>query len=134
VIDYLQLVRTTGRFDTREQEVAHISATLKALAKELGLPVVVLAQLNRGVDARVDHRPQLSDLRESGAIEQDADKVIFVFREERYKMTAPPEEQDKVRGLAEFILAKQRNGQCGVVKLRYFDSVARFQSLAKGAA
>jgi replicative DNA helicase len=125
VVDYLQLLRGTGRSESRQQEITEISRSLKALAKELRVPVVVLSQLSRAVDARADHRPVLSDLRESGAIEQDADVVAFVFREEHYEQT--PENE----GIGEIIVGKQRNGPVGNVRVSFIGEYTRFESLAR---
>ena len=122
VIDYLQLMTAGSREESRQQEIATISRSLKALARELKVPVVALAQLNRDVEARDDHRPRMSDLRESGAIEQDADVIMLLHREEYYK---PTEEN---RGIAEIIIAKQRNGPTGTVKLLFFRQMMRFES------
>ncbi|VAW18592.1 Replicative DNA helicase (DnaB), partial [hydrothermal vent metagenome] len=111
VLDYLQLMRASVRSDSRQQEISEISRSLKALARELSVPVVALSQLSRAVESRQDHRPQLSDLRESGAIEQDADVVVLLMREEYYN---PTEEN---QGVADVIIAKQRNGPVGTIKL-----------------
>jgi len=127
VIDYLQLMKANSKMQSREQEISDISRNLKGIAKELNLPVVALSQLNRGVDSRTDKRPMLSDLRESGAIEQDADLIMFIYRDEVYNK----ESQDK--GIAEVILAKQRNGPIGTIKLKWFGHYTRFENLAKGA-
>ena len=128
VIDYLQLMTASGQGDkgNREQEVAFISRTLKGIAKELNIPIIALSQLNRATESRGgSKRPQLSDLRESGAIEQDADLVAFIHRPEYYGFTAGPGEEP-VEGLAEFILAKHRNGSVGDVKLRFIKDQAKF--------
>jgi replicative DNA helicase len=122
IVDYLQLVAGSGRSENRQQEIASISRSLKGLAKELSVPVVALSQLSRAPEARQDRRPQLADLRESGAIEQDADLVIFIYREEEYK---PSEEN---RGLAELIIGKQRNGPTGLVKLYFIKEYTRFEN------
>lgn len=129
-IDYIQLMTGRGRFENRTLELASISRSLKGLAKELAVPVVVLSQLSRAPEARSDKRPMLSDLRESGALEQDADVVMLLFREEMYKADDQPAESD---GIAEVILAKQRNGPTGVVKLAFIREQTRFANLAPGA-
>jgi replicative DNA helicase len=123
VIDYLQLCSASGRAENRQQEIASVSRSLKGLAKELSVPVVALSQLSRAPEARTEKRPQLSDLRESGALEQDADVVMFIFREEEYK---PTEEN---RGVAEIIIGKQRNGPTGMLKLAFIKEYTRFENL-----
>jgi replicative DNA helicase len=123
LIDYIQLMQARGRSENRTQELAAISRALKGLAKELNVPIVVLSQLSRAPESRADHRPQLSDLRESGALEQDADVVIMIFREEAYKPT------DENQGIAELIVAKQRNGPIGTVKLAFIKEHTRFENL-----
>ena len=126
-VDYLQLMKAPGRnIGSREQEIAEISRNLKGIAKELNIPVIALAQLNRGVEQRAEKRPMNSDLRESGSIEQDADIISFLYRDEVYN----PESEDK--GLGEVILGKHRNGSLGTVKLRFFGSLTRFENLAPG--
>lgn len=127
VIDYLQLMTGRGRFDNRTQELAAISRSLKGLAKELDVPVLALSQLSRAPEGRADRRPQLSDLRESGALEQDADLVLFIFREEQYDPS--PENEN----LAEIIIGKQRNGPTGVVRLAFLKQCTKFASLADDA-
>ncbi len=127
VIDYLQLMTGRGRFENRTLELAAISRGLKALAKEVGVPVVALSQLSRAPEARSDHRPLLSDLRESGALEQDADLVLMLFRADMYP-DAKPEDQGK----AELIVAKQRNGPTGTVELAFLKQHTRFEDLARG--
>jgi replicative DNA helicase len=126
-IDYLQLIRTNNRHESREREVAEISSRLKALAKELNIPVVALAQLNRELEKRSDKRPILSDLRESGSIEQDADLILFLYREEVYKRDKTREED---RGIAEIIVGKHRNGKLGTAKLKYFAAFTSFANLS----
>jgi len=131
IVDYLQLMR--GRTsDSREQEISDISRSLKALAKELNVPVLACSQLSRAVESRTDKRPQLSDLRESGAIEQDADVVMFIYREEVYKPCECPEEapcECGRRGRAEVIVGKQRNGPTGVARLAFLNRYTRFEDL-----
>ena len=122
VVDYLQLVLGAGRTENRQQEIASISRSLKGLAKELSVPVMALSQLSRAPEARTEKRPQLSDLRESGALEQDADVVMFIYREEEYK---PTEEN---RGVAEIIIGKQRNGPTGTLKLAFIKEYTRFEN------
>jgi replicative DNA helicase len=127
IVDYLQLMSGRGRFENRNQEVSAISRGMKLLAKELKVPMLVLSQLSRAPETRVgDHRPQLSDLRESGSIEQDADLVGFIFREEVYKR-----DREDLRGLAELIVAKQRNGPIGKVDLVYLHALTKFENRAE---
>jgi len=125
VIDYLQLMEMEGR-ESRQQEISTISRSLKALARELKVPVISISQLSRGVESREDHRPRLSDLRESGAIEQDADLVLLLYRAEYYH----PEKED-LKGKAEVIIAKQRHGPTGKVELSFIGQYMRFESLAQ---
>lgn len=127
IVDYLQLMRGHGRNDNREREIAEISGSLKALAKELKIPIIGISQLSRQTETRSDRRPQLADLRESGAIEQDADLVMFIHRADAYKKE--PEEKD---GIAEIIIGKQRNGPVGSVKLAFLEGmgVPSFENLA----
>ena len=125
VVDYLQLMRTSASAESRQQEISEISRSLKALARELAIPLIAISQLSRAVESRQDHRPQLSDLRESGAIEQDADVVVLLLREEYYNPT--PEN----KGIAEVIIAKQRNGPVGSLNLTFIKEYARFENLAQ---
>ena len=125
VIDYLQLIQGSSRSENRQQEIADISRSLKAMAKDLEVPVVALAQLSRSVEQRDKKRPIMSDLRESGSLEQDADIVMFIFREEYYK----PDTEKK--GIAEIIVAKQRNGPTGSVDLAFLKEYTRFMNLAR---
>jgi replicative DNA helicase len=127
VIDYLQLMQGRGRFENRQQELASISRALKILAKELHVPILALSQLSRAPEARTEHRPQLSDLRESGALEQDADVVLFIFREDMYAQDA--ERRPEVEGVAEIIIGKQRNGPTGTVRLAFLKQYTRFENL-----
>src|SRR5215213_196421 len=129
IVDYIQLMQGRGRFENRTLELASISRSLKGLAKELSVPIVVLSQLSRAPEARSDKRPMLSDLRESGALEQDADVVALIFREEMYKLDDQPADSD---GVAEIIIAKQRNGPTGTVKLAFIREQTRFGNLAGG--
>lgn len=136
IIDYLQLMNASGmRFGSREQEVSMISRSLKQLAKELNIPIVALSQLNRSVESRGDSkegkRPQLSDLRESGAIEQDADIVCFIHRPEYYLRSSTDAEGNDIQGLAEFIVAKHRSGRVDDVKMRFRKEFARFENWEK---
>jgi replicative DNA helicase len=126
IIDYLQLMRGDAKIERRDLEISDISRSLKILAKELNLPVIALSQLNRKLEERSDKRPQLSDLRESGALEQDADLVAFIYRDEVYNR----DENNPQRGTAEIILAKQRNGPTGVAPLAFLKSYTRFENLA----
>ena len=126
IIDYLQLMSGSGRgSDSRQQEISDISRSLKALARELNVPVVALSQLSRAVEQRPDHRPMLSDLRESGAIEQDADVVMFIYRDDYYN-----KDTDK-KGIAEIIIAKQRNGPIGTVELVWMPDYTKFANIKK---
>lgn len=129
-VDYLQLMTSHGRSESRQQEVSVISRGLKALARELNIPVVVMAQLNRNPEGRTDNRPRMSDLRESGTIEQDADVVMLIHREEYYKKENCPEE---LKGVSELIIDKQRNGPTGVVKLFFNHRYTRFDNYSPNA-
>ena len=145
VIDYLQLLAGSSRraMEGRVQEVTEITTGLKALAKELNVPIIALSQLSRQVEARDDKRPQLADLRESGSIEQDADVVLFLYREEYYlerrkpdeseaeKFTKWQEKMEKVHGTAEIIIAKQRHGPTGTVEVQFNGNLTRFSNLAR---
>ncbi|MDR0370274.1 MAG: replicative DNA helicase [Prevotellaceae bacterium] len=130
MIDYLQLMNASGmNFGSREQEVSMISRSLKGLAKELDIPIIALSQLNRGVEGRTGYegkRPQLADLRESGAIEQDADMVCFIHRPEYYRITENPETGESLIGIAELLVAKHRNGAVGIVPLKFKNVYAKF--------
>jgi replicative DNA helicase len=143
MVDYLQLLKAASAKDSRVNEVSEITQGLKAVAKELNIPVIALSQLSRQVENREDKRPQLSDLRESGSIEQDADIVMFVFREEYYREREKPSDSDldamakwqqimeQVHGKAEVILGKQRHGPIGTVELSFEGQFTRFGNLAK---
>ena len=143
IVDYLQLITGgDGRSDNRVQEVSMITQSLKSLAKELSIPVIALAQLSRQVENREDKKPQLSDLRESGSIEQDADMVMFIYREAYYLSRLEPREgteehfkwqenMDQVRGQADIIIGKQRHGPIGNIKLAYNEDLTKFGNLAR---
>jgi replicative DNA helicase len=130
IIDYLQLMRGRIRAESRQQEISEISRSLKALAKELTIPVIAVSQLSRKTEERRDFRPQLSDLRESGAIEQDADVILFLYRDELYNRS----EDNPNRGKAELIIGKQRNGPIGKIEMAFLDKFTTFKELYKGEA
>ena len=124
VIDYIQLIKGGSRKESRQQEITEISRNLKILAKDLRIPVIALSQLSRATEQRTNHRPMLSDLRESGAIEQDADMVMFIYREDYYdKETENP-------NVTELIIAKNRNGEIGDIKLRWHAEFTKFSNLS----
>ncbi|USN51924.1 MAG: replicative DNA helicase [Myxococcales bacterium] len=128
IIDYLQLMTAPNRFESKAVEVGEISKGLKSIARELSIPVIALSQLNRGVESRVDKRPMMSDLRESGAIEQDADVIAFLYREEYYLRDKTPEDQKNV---AQLIIGKNRNGPTGQVSLRFDNKYTKFSNLSQ---
>jgi replicative DNA helicase len=130
IIDYLQLMRGRAKVESRQQEISEISRSLKALAKELNIPVIAVSQLSRKTEERTGNRPQLSDLRESGAIEQDADLILFLYRDEVYNRS----EDNPNKGKAEVIIGKQRNGPIGKVELAFWDKFTTFKDLYKGDA
>jgi len=123
IVDYLQLMQVPGTKENRATEISEISRSLKALAKELSVPVIAISQLNRAVEQRTDKKPVMSDLRESGAIEQDADLILLIYREEAY------DQNTTRRGIADIIIAKQRNGPTGEVQLTFLGEYTRFENL-----
>jgi replicative DNA helicase len=123
LVDYIQLIDSEESKDSRQEQIAKISRRLKALARELGIPLIALSQLNRAVESREDKRPRMADLRESGAIEQDADIVLLLHRPEYYDANDQP-------GVAELIIAKNRNGPTGTIKLTFLNKLTRFENLA----
>jgi len=132
IVDYLQLITGAGRFENRTQEVSYISRSLKSIAKELHVPVLALSQLSRAPEERPGHRPQLSDLRESGSIEQDADVVLFIFRRDVYKRAEEEEEGGEPGGKTELIIGKQRNGPTGNIPVVFIKRYARFENASSG--
>ena len=130
IVDYLQLMKGRTRVESRQQEISEISRSMKALAKELNIPVIAVSQLSRKTEERTGNRPQLSDLRESGAIEQDADLILFIYRDEIYNRS----EDNPNRGKAEIIIGKQRNGPIGKIDLAFLDKFTTFKELYKGEA
>jgi len=134
IIDYLQLMQSEVRIESRVQEISYITRSLKGLARELNVPVLAVSQLSRAVEWRASHRPQLSDLRESGSIEQDADVVIFIYRDDYYYKTreeweAQYPDKEYPAGIADIIVAKQRNGPTGEVKLHFSPGTAKFEDI-----
>jgi replicative DNA helicase len=133
IVDYLQLVSGQGRFENRTQEVSYISRGLKSIAKELKVPVLALSQLSRAPEQRPGQRPQLSDLRESGSIEQDADVVIFIFRERKAAEESEAEGEVDRRGIEmKLIVGKQRNGPTGDIPVVFMRPYAKFENMARG--
>lgn len=140
IIDYLQLMQTDRRAESRVQEISEITRALKALSRDLDVPVLAVSQLSRAVEWRASHQPQLSDLRESGSIEQDADVVLFIYRddfyykEEEWYREHDMDKEPYPKGIADIIIAKHRNGPTGTVKLRFLDRTAKFDNLAVATA
>lgn len=132
IVDYLQLITGAGRFENRTQEVSYISRSLKSIAKELHVPVLALSQLSRAPEERPGHRPQLSDLRESGSIEQDADVVLFIFRQDVYRQAEEEQEGGGTSGRCELIIGKQRNGPTGNIPVVFIKRYARFENASSG--
>jgi replicative DNA helicase len=128
VLDYLQLMQVAGTKENRATEISEISRSLKALAKELAVPIIALSQLNRSVEQRTDKRPVMSDLRESGAIEQDADVIMMIYREEVYDKNTPR------KGIADIIITKQRNGEIGDIQLTFLGKYTKFADYAPESA
>ena len=128
MVDYLQLMQVAGSSDGRTAEISEISRSLKAIAKEFKVPMVALSQLNRSLEQRPNKRPVNSDLRESGAIEQDADVIMFIYRDEVYH------EESEEKGIAEIIIGKQRNGPIGICRLAFIGQYTRFENLARGSS
>jgi replicative DNA helicase len=135
IVDYLQLLQSDGRVENRVQEISYITRSLKALARELKVPLIAVSQLSRAVEWRASHIPQLSDLRESGSIEQDADLVMFIYRDEVYyneeDWQKDHPDKEYPREMADIIIAKHRNGPTGQIKLRFRHSLTRFENIAK---
>jgi len=133
IVDYIQMVQGDGRAESRVQEISHISRSLKALARELNIPILALSQLSRAPEWRASHRPQLSDLRESGSLEQDADVVLFIYRDEVYYTEEEWERENPTKpypkGIADIIIAKHRNGPIGEISLRFVPRTAKFANL-----
>jgi replicative DNA helicase len=128
MIDYLQLMSGGGKQENRQQEISTISRSLKSIAREMNCPVIALSQLSRASELRADHRPILSDLRESGAIEQDADLVMFLYRDEYYN---PDTVDEKLKGIGEVIIAKQRNGETGKIYLAWLGKYTKFANTSQ---